>query len=68
MGVGRFSTPLRAVGVLGMPDAALDTTLLLESVFMVPQGGGVLQQLVPGVAVGVIIDCRCVTEWVEVTR
>jgi hypothetical protein len=68
MGVGRFSTQLRAVGVLGMPDAALDTTLLLDSVFMVPQGGGVLKQLVPGVAVGVIIDCHCVTEWVEVTH
>jgi len=26
MGVGRFSRPLRGVGVLEMPDAQLDTT------------------------------------------
>jgi len=26
MGVGRFSRPLRGVGVLAMPDAGLDTT------------------------------------------
>jgi len=26
MGVGRFSRPLRGVGVLAMPDVGLDTT------------------------------------------
>jgi len=51
MGVGRFSRSLRGVGVLAMPDAGLDTTRRVESVCMVPLGGGVLQLLVPGVAV-----------------
>ena len=64
MGVGRFSRPLRGVGVLAMPDAGLDTTRRVE----VPSGAGVLQLLVPGVAVGVIIDRRCVADGVEVTR
>jgi hypothetical protein len=68
MGVGRFSRPLRGVGVLAMPDAGLDTTRRVESVCMVPLGAGVLRLLVPGVAVGVIIDSRCVAEGVEVTR
>ena len=35
---------------------------------MIPLGAGVLELLVPGVAVGVIIDCRCVADGVEVTR
>jgi hypothetical protein len=35
---------------------------------MVPLGAGVLRHLVPGVAVGVIIDRRCVADGVEVTR
>jgi len=68
MGVGRFSTPLRGVGVLAMPDAGLDTTQRVESVCMVPLGAGVLRLLVPSVAVGVIIDSRCVADRVEVTR
>jgi hypothetical protein len=68
MGVGRFSRPLRGVGVLAMPDAGLDTTRRVESVCMVPLGAGVLRLLVPGVAVGVIIDSRSVADWVEVTR
>ena len=68
MGVGRFSRPLRGVGVLAMPDAGLDTTRRVESVCMVPLGAGVLRLLVPGVAVGVIIDSRCVADGVEVTR
>jgi len=60
MGVGRFSRPLRGVGVLAMPDVGLDTTRRVESVCDVPLGAGVLRLLVPCVAVGVIIDRRCV--------
>jgi len=51
MGVGRFSKSLRGVGVLAMPDAGLDTTRRVESVCMVPLGGGVVRLLVPGVVV-----------------
>jgi len=42
MGVGRFSRPLRGVGVLAMPDTGLDTTRRVESVCEVPLGAGVL--------------------------
>jgi len=66
MGVGRFSRPLRGVGVLAIPDARLDTMRRVESVYIVPLGAGVLRLLVPGVAVGVIIDHRCVADGVEV--
>jgi len=68
MGVGRFSRLLRRVGVLAMPDAGLDTTRHVESDCMVLLGAGVLQLLVSSVAVGVIIDRRCVTDGVEGTR
>jgi len=51
-----------------MPDARLDTTQHVESVCEVPPGAGVLQLLVPGVAVGVIIDRRCVADGVDVMR
>jgi hypothetical protein len=68
IGVGRFSRPLRGVGVLAMPDAGLDTPRRVESVCMVLLGAGVLRLLVPGVAVGVIIDSRCVADGVEVMR
>jgi hypothetical protein len=68
IGGGRCSRPLRGVGVLAMPDAGLDTTRRGESLFMVPLGAGVLRLLVPGVAVGVIIDRRCVVDRVEATR
>jgi len=64
MGVGRFSRPRRGVGVITMPDSGLDTMRRVE----VPQGAVVLPLLVPGVAVGVFIDRRCVAERVEVTR
>jgi hypothetical protein len=67
MGVGRCSRPLRGVGVLAMTDAGLDTSRCIESVCMVPLGAGVLRLLVPGMAVGVIIDSRCVPGGVEVT-
>ena len=68
MGVGRFSRPLRGVEVLAMPDAGLDTTRHFESVCVILLGAGVLRLLVPGLAVGVIIDRRCVADGVEVTR
>ena len=42
MGVGRFSRPLRGVGVLAMPDARLDTTRRVESACEVPPCAGVL--------------------------
>jgi len=54
--------------VLAMPDVGQDTTRRVESVCMVPLGAGVLPLLVPGVAVGVFIDSRCVADGVEVTR
>jgi hypothetical protein len=65
MGVGRFARPLRAVGVLAIPDAGLDTTRPVESVHMVPLGAGVLRLLVPGMAVGIIIDRQCSSDGVE---
>jgi hypothetical protein len=64
MGVGRFSRPLRGVGVIAMPKAGLDTTRRVED----PPGAGVLRLLVIGVAVGVFIDRRCVADGVDVTR
>jgi hypothetical protein len=64
MGVGRFSRPLRGVGVIAMPNAGLDTMRRIA----VPPGAGVLRLLVTGVAVEVFIDLRCVVDWVEVTR
>jgi len=64
MRVGRFSRPLRGVGVIAMPNAGLDTTRRVA----VPPGAGVLRLLVTGVAVGVFIDRRCVADGVEVTR
>jgi len=64
MGVARFSRPWRGVGVITMPDAGLDTTRRVE----VPPGAGLLRLLVPGVAVGVFVDCRCLAYGVEVTR
>jgi hypothetical protein len=51
-----------------MPNAGLNTTRCVESVCMVPLGAGSLQLLVPGVAVGVIIDRRCLADGVEVTH
>jgi hypothetical protein len=67
MGVGRFARPLRGVGVVAMVDAEQDATRRIESVSMVPLGAGVLRLLVPGIAVGVIIDRRSVADRVEVT-
>jgi hypothetical protein len=64
MGVGRFSRLLRGVGVRAMLDVGLDTTRCVEFVCEVPLGASVLRLLVPSVAVGVIIDRRCVGDWV----
>jgi len=64
MRVGRFSRPLRGVGVIAMPNAGLDTTRRIA----VPPGAGVLRLLVTGVAVGVFIDRRCAADGVEVTH
>jgi len=50
-----------------MPDAGLDTTPHLESVCEIPPGAGVEWLLVPGVVVGVFIDCHCAAGGVEVT-
>ena len=38
MGVGRFSRPLRRVGVLAMPDVGLDRRQCIQSVCDVPPG------------------------------
>jgi len=64
MGVGRFSRPLREVGVIAMPNTGLDTTRRVE----VPPGAGVLRLLVTSVAVGVCIDRRCLEHRVEITH
>jgi len=53
MGTGRFSTPLKGVGGVGMPDMGQVTTRCVESVYEVPPGPAVLRLLVPGVAVGI---------------
>jgi len=47
-----------------MTDAGLDTTRRVD----IPQGAGVLRKLVPGMAVGVFIDCHWVGNGVEVLR
>ena len=68
MGVGRFSRPLRGVGVQAMPDASLHTKQCIESAYEVPPSAGVLQLLVSGVVVRVFIDRSCVVDRVEVTH
>jgi len=47
MGVGRFSRPLRGVGVLAMADAGLDTTRRVESICIVRLGAAGLRRLYP---------------------
>jgi len=51
-----------------MPDAGLDTTRCVESIYKVPPSVGVLPLHVPGMAGGVCIDHRSVPDRVEVTR
>ena len=66
LGVGRYSRPLRGVGVLAMPDVILDTTWHVNSTCDIPPGAGVLRLLVPSVVVGECIDHRCVLDGMEV--
>jgi len=68
LGVGRFSGPLRVLGVLALLDPGLDTAWRVQSVSEVPPGAGVPWLLEPSVVVGVYIDHRCVADGVEVTR
>jgi hypothetical protein len=63
MGVGRFSSARRGVGVKTMPHAALDTTRRVA----VRPGAGVVRLHVPAVAVGLFVDRGCVADGVEVT-
>jgi len=53
--------------VLAMPDARLVTTRCIQSLCKVLPGAGVLRLLAPSMAVGVIIDRRCVADGVTVT-
>jgi hypothetical protein len=64
MGFGRYSTPLRGVGVTAMPNAGLDTTRRVK----VTRGSGVLQLPLIGVVVVEIIDGPWVVDGVVVTR
>ena len=48
---GRFSKPLRGVGLLAMLDAGMDTMRHIESVCTVTTVAGVLRMLVHAVAV-----------------
>jgi hypothetical protein len=64
MRVGRFSRPVRGVGVITMPDVGLDTMRNVE----VPPGAGELQLCVPGVEVGVFIHRRRESDGLEVTH
>jgi len=66
MGVDRVSRPRRDVEVLAMPDTGLDTTWRIESVCNILLGASVLQLLLPGMAVGVLIDRHCVADRMEV--
>jgi hypothetical protein len=67
MGVGRFSKPVRGVGVLAMLDAGLDTMRRVESVCKGRPGARVLRPLVTGMVVGGLIDPRSVADGVEAT-
>jgi len=53
--------------MLAMPDASLETTRRIESVCDVPLGADMLPPIVPGMVVGVFIDCSSIADGVEVT-
>jgi hypothetical protein len=59
MGVSRYPRPVREVGVLPMLDAGLDAPRRIKSVWIVPLRTGLLRLVVPGLGVGVMIDCCC---------
>jgi len=68
LGVGRFSRPLRGVGVLAIPYAGQDTTRRVESVCKISLGAAVPQLLVPGLVVRVFIDRRSIADGVKANR
>jgi hypothetical protein len=68
MRAGRLSRPRRGVGVLAMSDERLNTMRGDESVCEIPPSASVLRLLVPGMAVVVIFDRRCVADDVTVMR
>jgi len=68
MGVGRFSRPLRAVGVLAMPDAGLVTTQHIGYLWENLPGADMQRLVVPSIAVAVFIENHCVPDRVEVTH
>jgi len=49
-----------------MQDVGKDTMPRVQSVCEVPPGPGVLLLLLEGVAAGVVIDCYCVSNGIEV--
>lgn len=51
-----------------MLDSGLDTMDYSKSVFEIAPSGGMLQQLFPGVAIGIFIDSHCVVYRVNVQR
>ena len=53
--------------MLAMPDVGQDTKRRIGSFCEVPPGAAELRQLEPGVAVGILIHCRCVVDGVEAT-
>jgi hypothetical protein len=66
IGVGRFSRPQGAVGVLAMLGAGLDTMRRIKSVWKDPLGVSVLWLIVSGMAVGLFIDRQSVVHGFEV--
>jgi hypothetical protein len=64
IGVRWFSRPLIEMGEIEMPNAGQNETRCIE----VPPGAGVLQLLVPSIAVAVFVDRYCVADRVEVLR
>jgi hypothetical protein len=66
MGADTFSRCLGDVVEQAMPDAGLDPMRRVESVCNILLGSSVLQQILPGMGVGVHIDHRCVADGVEV--
>jgi hypothetical protein len=66
IGLGRFTRPLKGMGVPAMPDVWQDTTRRVEYACEVPLGAGVLRMLVLSMTLEVIIDRCCVADRREV--